>query len=42
MYEWAYSVFLISFVFLAYNLQIHVTFYLLISDTCFLYQTAGN
>ena len=26
MYEWAWSVFLIIFVFLAYNLQIHVTF----------------
>ena len=42
MYEWAWRVFLISFVFLAYNLQIHITFYLLTSDTCFLYQTVGS
>ena len=28
--------------FLAYNLQIHITFYILISDTCFMYQTVGN
>ena len=42
MYEWAWSVFLNSFVFQAYNLQIHVAFYLLISDRCFLYHSVGN